>query len=132
MPKKGEAVNIADGLTDQQRRGAELAAAGWAGVRIAEELGVRQETVSRWRKLPSWQAAVDAIAGEVRAEVSGRMMELAQRALDELEELIHYRVDSSIRLRACISVLQLSGVGRALVSKSGGAAGPGARDAVND
>ena len=87
-------VNITNGLTDQQQRGAELAAAGWSGVNIAAELGVRQETVSRWRKLPAWQAAVDAITGEVRAEISGRLMDLSQAALDELEQLIHYMFDS--------------------------------------
>lgn len=112
-------VNITNGLTDQQQRGAELAAAGWSGVNIAAELGVRQETVSRWRKLPAWQAAVDAITGEVRAEISGRLMDLSQAALDELEQLIHYKFDSSLRLRACIAMLQLSGVGRAITPKTG-------------
>ena len=112
-------VNIANGLTDQQQRGAELAAAGWSGVNIAAELGIRPETVSRWRKLPAWQAAVDAITGEVRAEISGRIMELSQAALDELAELIHYKYDSSLRLRACIAMLQLSGAGRVVASKGG-------------
>ena len=118
MSNENEPVGIVDGLTDQQRRGAELAAAGWSGVNIAEHLGVRPETVSRWRRLPSWQAAVDAIVGEVRAEIGGRIMELSQAALDELAELIHYKYDSSLRLRACIALLQLSGAGRVVASKS--------------
>jgi DNA-binding NarL/FixJ family response regulator len=47
----GEVVGL-DGLTDQQREGARLAAAGWRGVDIAEHLDVAPETVSRWRKKP--------------------------------------------------------------------------------
>lgn len=109
-------VSIEDGLTDQQRRGAELAAAGWSGADIARELQVRPETVSRWRKLPAWQAAVDGILSEAREAIGARVMELSERALDELEQLVSYRHNPSIRLRACIEMVRLAGVGRAVSS----------------
>lgn len=109
-------VGIEDGLTDQQRRGAELAAAGWSGADIARELQVRPETVSRWRKLPAWQAAVDGILSEAREAIGARVMDLSERALDELEALVSYRHNPSIRLRACIEMVRLAGVGRAVSS----------------
>ncbi|WPL11366.1 MULTISPECIES: hypothetical protein [Thiorhodovibrio] len=107
-------VGIEDGLTDQQRRGAELAAAGWSGVDIAGELNVRPETVSRWRKLPAWQAAVDGILSEARAVIGSRVLDLSERALDQLELLVEYRHNPTIRLRACIEMVRLAGVGRAV------------------
>lgn len=111
-------VGIEDGLTDQQRRGAELAAAGWSGVNIADEVGVRPETVSRWRKLPAYRAAIDAILSEAHAEISGRVMELSALALDELESLVTYRHAPAIRLRASIEMLRLAGVGRVMSSST--------------
>ncbi|WP_295538266.1 hypothetical protein [uncultured Thiohalocapsa sp.] len=120
-------VAIEDGLTDQQRRGAELAAAGWAGVDIASELNVRPETVSRWRKLPAWQAAHEAVVAEVRGELEGALTELAGAALGELEQLLTYRHDPGIRLRAATALLQMAGVGRAQRGTSrGGRFGAGA------
>lgn len=114
----GEPVSIEDRLTDQQREGARLAAQGCTGRAIAEALGVRQETVSRWRKLPAWQAALDAMLAEARSALSGRLMDMSEAALDRLERLLDYPHDAGVRLRAAVAVLQLAGVARAV---SGGA-----------
>ena len=112
-------VSITDGLTDQQRRGAELAAAGWSGVDIGSELGVRPETVSRWKRLPAWQAAYDAIVAEVRGELEASLTELAGKALSELEALLGYDYDPSIRLRASVALLNMAGVGRVQQTRGG-------------
>jgi hypothetical protein len=112
MKDTTEPVGIEDGLTDQQRRGAELAAAGWSGVDIAHELGIRPETVSRWRRLPQWQAALEAITSEVRGELQASLHELAGKALAELEALVEYRHNPTIRLRAAVALLQMAGIGK--------------------
>jgi hypothetical protein len=110
-------VRIDSGLTNQQQKGAELAAAGWSGVHIAEELGVRPETVSRWRKLPAWQAEVDRILFQARAELGGRIIELSQVALDEIEKLLRYPHNASVRLRASVAMLQIAQAGRVMNAK---------------
>lgn len=110
-------VNIDSGLTNQQQKGAALAAAGWSGVDIAAELGVRQETVSRWRKLPAWQAEYERILSEARAELAGRIMELSSEALDRLADLLDYPHDPGVRLRASVAVLQIAGAGRVMSAK---------------
>ncbi len=112
-------VNIEDGLTDTQRQGAALAAAGWQGVDIAAELGVRPETVSRWRRLPAWLAAVESYSRERRAKLNDRAVALAGDALAELESLLHYGADPHIRLRAAVSVLTLTGFARTAARQSG-------------
>ncbi|MEA3277969.1 MAG: helix-turn-helix domain-containing protein [Pseudomonadota bacterium] len=114
----GEVIGI-DGLTDQQREGARLAAAGWRGVDIAEQLDVAPETVSRWRKKPEYVAAIEAILSEARLEVAGRMADLTDKALDVIEDTLDYKYDRRIKLRAAIALLQLSGVGRVTSSRSG-------------
>jgi hypothetical protein len=118
MTMSGEVIGI-DGLTDQQRKGARLAAAGWRGVDIAEHLGVAQETVSRWRKKPEYVGAVEAILSDARLELAGRMADLTDKALDVIEDALDYKYDCRIKLRAAIALLQLSGVGRAASNRPG-------------
>lgn len=120
MKDTTDPVGIEDGLTDQQRRGAELAAAGWSGVDIAHELGIRPETVSRWRRLPQWQAALEAITSEVRGELQASLHDLAGKALAELEALVEYRHNPTIRLRAAVALLQMAGVGKAQAHSGSG------------
>ena len=109
----GEVIGI-DGLSDQQREGARLAAAGWRGVDIAEHLGVAQETVSRWRQKPEYIAAIEAILSAARSETVGRLTELTDKALDVIDEMLDYRYDKSLKLRAAVALLQISGIGRAM------------------
>lgn len=111
----GEVIGI-DGLTDQQREGARLAAAGWRGVDIAEHLDVAPETVSRWRQKPEYIAAIEAVLSGVRAETVGRLADLTDKALDVIDEMLEYRYDKSLKLRAAVALLQISGIGRAMSS----------------
>jgi hypothetical protein len=113
----GEVVGL-DGLTDQQREGARLAAAGWRGVDIAEHLEVAPETVSRWRKKPEYIAAIEAILSEARSEVAGRMVELTDKVLDVVEQTLEHPFDRALKLRAAVALLQISGIGRAMSSRT--------------
>ncbi len=122
----GEVVGL-DGLSDQQREGARLAAAGWRGVDIADHLGVAQETVSRWRQKPEYIAAVEAILSEARSETVGRLAELTDKALDVMDEMLEYRYDKSLKLRAAVALLQISGISRAM-STAASATGANARE----
>ena len=122
----GEVIGI-DGLSDQQREGARLAAAGWRGVDIAEHLGVAQETVSRWRQKPEYIAAIEAILSAARSETVGRLTELTDKALDVIDEMLDYRYDKSLKLRAAVALLQISGIGRAM-SNAASAKAPSTSD----
>ena len=126
MSDTADPVRIEDGLTDQQRRGAELAAAGWTGVAIAAELDVRPETVSRWKRLPAWQAVYTAIVAEARGELQASLRDLAGMALDVVEGTMAGDYDPALRLRAATEVLRLAGVGRVGQSRGSGRFGAGA------
>ena len=111
-----------DGLSDMQREGARLAASGWRGCDIADHLGVAQETVSRWRRKPEYIRAIEAHLADARAEVTGRMAEMTDQALDVIEGMMKAAYDPALKLRAAIALLQLAGVGRAMARTAGGAA----------
>lgn len=81
---------------------------------IAEHLGVAQETVSRWRKKPEYIAAIEAILSAARPETVGRLTELTDKALEVIDEMLDYRYNKSLKLRAAVVLLQISGIGRAM------------------
>lgn len=103
-----------DGLTDLQREGARLAAEGWLGKQIARELEVAPETVSRWRKIPAFNRAILNHHEYAAIATRARLVQLIETAIDELEELVTYRHDASIRLRAAKCVLEVAGVQRVM------------------
>ena len=74
--------------------------------------------MSRWRKKPEYVAAVEAILSEAQSEFAGRMVELTEKALDVIDEMLDFNIDKCLKLRAAISLLQLSGIGRAMSSKT--------------
>ena len=113
-----------DGLTNLQREGARLAAEGWRGVDIASELQVAPETVSRWRKLPAYSQAVLQHHEAASLATRARLAELIEQSLDTLEELMGYRYDRRIQLRAATALLQLAGVNRIMRQASRDDGGP--------
>ena len=115
-----------DGLSDTQREGARLAAQGWRGCDIAEHLGVAAETVSRWRRKPEYIAAIEGHLADSRAQVAGRMGDMVEKALDVVDDMMEYRYDSSLKLRAAIALLQLAGIGRTMSAAKPGRSGDAA------
>jgi hypothetical protein len=108
----GDPVSIEDGLTSAQRRGLELAAVGWNQTDIAEAIGVTRETVNRWTRLPKWKAALAALVAQQRNEQIGYLNELTLKAMGALEDLLAHG-DPHIRLKASVSILNLSGLDKA-------------------
>ncbi len=106
-----EAIGL-DGLTDPQREGARLMAAGYKQRDIAEAVCVDEATVSRWKRRPAFIALVQAIHAESNAELAARMAELVDKALDVCESLLEYRHDPNLKLRAAIAIINASGITR--------------------
>lgn len=82
-------------------------------VALGDKVGARG-----WR-LPAWQAAHDAIVAEVCGELEATLTELAGKALAELEALVEYRHNPTIRLRAPVALVQMAGVGRVQQTRGG-------------
>ncbi|EGV19029.1 phBC6A51 family helix-turn-helix protein [Thiocapsa marina] len=107
-----EPVDIDTGLTEAQIRAAHLLAQGCKACDVADEAGVDESTVSRWRRKPAFAALVQSITAEAHQEIVGRMAELLHRSLDVIDEMLSYRHDPNIKLRAAIALLNASGITR--------------------
>jgi transcriptional regulator with XRE-family HTH domain len=109
-----EAIDIDSGLTEAQTRAAQLIAKGWKACDVAEDLGVDESTISRWRRKAAFAALVQTINAEANQEIVARMSDLLLRSLDVIEELLDYRHNPNVKLRAAIALLNVSGLNRTM------------------
>jgi len=76
----------ADTLTARQRRAVEVLLSGATATATAKAVGVRRQTISEWRKLPAFRAALDAgvaaLVAEARTETAAMLTE-ARRVVRE-------------------------------------------------
>ena len=94
------------GLTAQQWQAIAMLAGGARQIDVATQLGVRQETVSRWKTDVRFQAALNLAIREHYAAIEGTVRSAASEAVDVLRETLRSD-DPRLRLSAALSVLRL-------------------------
>ena len=96
-----------DALTPPQAAAVGLLLAGKSGKQTATELGVSEETVSRWRNgSPSFVAALNVGRAELHDSQLDALRQLRRKALDTLTELLEAD-DAGTKLKAVGLVLAL-------------------------
>ena len=93
-------------LKENQLLAIPLVAQGVSGREIAEQLSVAEETVSRWKQVPEFQAGVNAILLECREIAKQRLRNLLTNSLDLLEEEMN-NPESRHRVAIALKMLQL-------------------------
>ena len=93
-------------LNENQLLATHLVAIGKSGKQIAGELSVAEETVSRWKQLPNFQAEVNAILLECRNNTKQRLRNLLTNSLVFLEEEMN-NPESRHRVNIALKMLQL-------------------------
>lgn len=98
-------------LTEVQRRTALMLASGIKAVRIAEELGISEHQISRWRKQPEFKAEVNLHLNAASEAVVERLRSLAGKAVDCLEAVLNDpKASASDRLKAAQTILSTVGI----------------------
>lgn len=95
------------GLTAQMWQAVSMLVAGRRQIDVAEALGVTQETVSRWRRVPMFAAAVNAGVREAYNGVLGEVRDASADAVHVLREIMQRSEDERLRLTAALAVLRL-------------------------
>ena len=92
-------------LNENQLLAIPLVAQGVSGKNVAKKIQVTEETVSRWKKLPEFQAEVNALLKECREETQHKLRSLVNTALEVIkDELENKNSDQQI------TIADLSGV----------------------
>ncbi len=103
--------NITSSLTPKQLQAAWFLARGVAGGVVAKRLGVRRETVSRWKKIPLFQQEVLRLGEEHRQVMALQMAGLLHSSVEVIEHtLLHAQGDK--RLQTAMGIIQQIGIER--------------------
>ena len=89
-----------------------LVAQGVNGREIAKQLSVAEETVSRWRQLPEFQARVNSILMECREDTQQQLRHVISLSLTIIQEELQ-NTNSSIRVSLALKLvhsMKLTGI----------------------
>ena len=96
-----------EALSEQQRQAVIMLASGKRGVEVAAELGVTQETVSRWRNSPTFAAAVNQLLRDATSATIADIRSAAGDAVAVVTDIMHNSPDDKTRLAAALSILRV-------------------------
>ena len=109
-------------LKENQLLAIPLVAQGVSGKEIAKQLSVAEETVSRWKQTPEFQAEVNAILLECRDNTKQRLRNLLTNSLNLLEADMN-NPESRHKVNIALKMLQLVRI-HALVHEDIGSVNP--------
>ena len=95
-----------DGLTAQQWQAVALLTSGLRAVDVAQQVGVTQETISRWRATPVFMAAYNQSVRDAYSATIGQVRDIAAEAIQTLRESLQSK-DERVRLSAALAVLRV-------------------------
>ena len=91
-------------LNENQLLAVQLVVQGRSGREIAKQLGVTEETVSRWKKQPAFIAMVNDLLGQLRDTTQQKMRNLVLLALEILEKELSNK-DNKNRVNIALKVI---------------------------
>ena len=92
-------------LNQNQLLAIPLVAQGVSGKNVAKKIQVTEETVSRWKKLPEFQAEVNALLKECRDETQHKLRSLVNTALEVIKDELENK-NSDQRITIALKILQ--------------------------
>ena len=100
---------MSSNLTKTQLIAAQLLGAGWRGVRVAEHLSVRPETLSRWKGESGFNKAMDTAYVELLQCICDEQMHLIDKAQEAILRALESN-DISEAMRGSLGIRYLSSI----------------------
>ena len=104
--------DVSANVTPNQRRAILLLATGHSGTETAKLVGVTRQTVSEWQSVPKFRTQLDTLTQEAAQWARQELRNLTLEATQVVRSLLKNGTCESVRLRAALAVLDLTGVGR--------------------
>ena len=92
-------------LKENQLLAIPLVVQGVSGREIAKQLSVAEETVSRWKQLPEFQARVNSILMECREDTQQQLRHVIGLSLTIIQEELQ-NTNSSMRVNLALKLVQ--------------------------
>lgn len=92
-------------LNIKQRLAAQFLASGFTREQTAKRVGVDMTTVSKWRRIATFEEAINALLSQQEQEATQSLKAIRLKAVERLSELISSK-NHSVALRAIEAVLK--------------------------
>ena len=92
-------------LNQNQLLAIPLVAQGVSGKDIASRLKVAKETISRWKKLPEFEAEVNQLLKECREETQHKLRSIVHQSLEIIKSELENDT-STLRINLALKILQ--------------------------
>lgn len=89
-----------------------MLASGSTAVEVAHKLGMRAETLTRWKKLPEFQKRFEQVAEELQHDMHHRLNGLVDASISRLKSELGTIYSDPKRIQTALNVLKLLGTGR--------------------
>ena len=99
----------APGLTPEQRNAIDLLILGKTDREVAEIVGVRRETITKWHKNPFFIAELNVKREELWTDSKLRLKALAHEAVNTLTNGLHSS-DEKVAITAAVHILKVTGL----------------------
>jgi len=94
-------------LKPRQKRAALYLAQGDSGKQISIWLGLRTETLSRWKKIPEFSQLIDKFMADEEIAVRHRITHLANASVSALWSELHDKSHGTKRVNAALKLLTM-------------------------
>ena len=91
-------------LPPQQQKALNLLASGKTISQVSREMEIHRTTIWRWTTTPEFQATLNALVAEARAEMQQGLASLQEKAINTLKECMS-SPNHMVRVRTALSVL---------------------------
>jgi|TARA_B100000809_G_C14671798_1_gene363523 hypothetical protein len=104
MNDNNNAITATSGLTSQQQQALNLLASGETIGKVSDQLKIHRSTIWRWSRIPEFEATLNTVVAEARAEMQQGLLALQSRAVQTLSECM-VSPNHMVRMRAALTVL---------------------------
>jgi hypothetical protein len=96
-------------LKENQLLAVRLLALGVPAVQCADQVGTSAETISRWRRLPEFQAAMNELLADAHEESRCLIRSLTKKAASALSDCLE-DPSAAIRMKAAVQLLAIASI----------------------
>ena len=104
MNEQLEVAEEAKHLPPHQQKALNLLASGKTISQVSQEMAIHRTTVWRWTTTPEFQATLNSLVAEARAEMQQGLVALQEKAINTLKECMS-SPNHMVRVRTALSVL---------------------------
>lgn len=93
-------------VTPKQLEAISLLVAGMSATKVAKELGLRRETLSRWKRQPWFHELYESVRQEMTARLKHQWLGLAEKAVSRLHDAFYGFPFDPKRLEVMLKVIE--------------------------